>query len=493
MLITPARKFYSEMYKRMVAAGSAPFYRHYDETYNYIDAVRIIRSINASLSGKRHRGVVVAVYADKCFPAYAAIYASIFSGNIWLPINPEIPPSRVAAMFELAQPTVVLTDRPMPLELQNSVDHLDATVIDLFEAASQPGIDFDFQEIDDQDVAYIMFTSGSTGVPKGVPMTHANYISFIDNAMEILPLENGDVFSDYHDFGFDISVFYLFCCPLVGGCFAPGVIERDRLMPIAHLKKHGVTILASVPSIISRIRLIQRNGPLESSVRVLFLCGEPFRLDILKYCFESIRPQCVHNFYGLTETGVENFTHRCSEKDLEEFAEIGFVPIGQPLPRNLIHLTDEGELMLAGPQLTPGYLGGVESERFQSIDGVLWYRTNDRVIQYKGQFFCKGRLDSQVKLNGYRIELMDIEAHLRRLDGIEEAVCFVHSVGDRSYIVAIVQAPGGIDTTGVQSNLLKSLPAYMVPRAVELVSELPLNKSGKVDRAGIQKDYLQNL
>ena len=127
---------------------------------------------------------------------------------------------------------------------------------------------------------------------------------------------------------------------------------------------------------------------------------------------DKLRVPEVYNFYGLTETGVENFHHRCRRSDVESYADVGYVPIGLPLPNNDIRIGEGDELWLSGCQTTPGYLGGVGADKFTELDGKRWYLTGDKVVNFKELWFCKGRLDSQVKVSGHRIELMDVEAHL---------------------------------------------------------------------------------
>ncbi len=486
-MATHPNQFYEQLLAAFRDGGGQPAVVHYDERYSYDDLYAAMRRINGRLSSRRNESI--AVYAEKSLPAYAAIFSSILSGNTWVPVNPVLPWARVQSMLELADAKIVLTDQPPAGAFQAFADANGIEIIDLAVAESGADADFDLGGIDPDGVAYIMFTSGSTGVPKGVPMTHVNYINFVDNAMALLPFENGDVFSDYHDFGFDLSVFYLFCAPLVGGAFAPGIEERDRLMPLRHIVENGVTVLSSVPSIVSRIRQAKPSGLVETPVRIAFLCGEPFRLDILAYCQDVLRIPNIYNFYGLTETGVENFHHHCQTDDVEVYAEAGYVPIGLPLPGNDVQVDENGELSIAGEQLMTGYLGGVGADRFFEDGGVRWFRSGDRVEVYKDKYFCKGRLDSQVKVSGYRIDLMDIEAHMRRVDGVDDAVCFVVSRGERDFIVGAYKAVGGIDEARLPTTLGESLPPYMVPRALVRIDEMPLNKSGKVDRPRIRDMY----
>jgi acyl-CoA synthetase (AMP-forming)/AMP-acid ligase II len=481
-----------KFYKELDGALQSPdgnIYVHYNERHSYPEMYADMRRINARLSGRARQ--TVAVYAGKCFASYAVIFTVILSGNTWVPFNPDIPATRNLDMMRLAAPDLLITDRDLPVPLAGHAVESDLDVVTLDDLLKgEPGPAFALDDgFNPDDIAYVMFTSGTTGTPKGVPMTHANYINFINNAVEILPLRKGDVFSDYHDFGFDLSIFYLFCCVLTGGAFSPGLKEVERLLPLNHIRENGVTVLASVPSIVSRIRVMQRDGYVETPIRVLFMCGEPFRLDLLDYCLNNLKVPHVYNFYGLTETGVENFHHPCSADDFERYGDIGFVPIGTPLPGNMARISDEGELLLAGSQLTPGYLGGIGDDHFTIIDGVRWFHSGDRVMERDGVVFCKGRLDWQVKVGGYRIELMDIEAHLRSLAGVDEAICFVEAEAEHSFIVAVLSGARVLEVSDVRASLKDKLPGYMIPAAVIATDKMPLNKSGKIDRLAVKTRF----
>ena len=406
---------------------------------------------------------------------------------MWIPINNAIPAERIIEMLDMSEATILLYETDLPKEIYAWAVESGTRLVSIDEVC-EPREEF-LSSYDENAVAYIMFTSGSTGTPKGVPMTFRNITPFIENFLSILPLKVGDVFSDYHDFGFDLSVFYLFAFPLVHGAISPGIKEAERLMPAKHIVENKITVLSSVPAILSRLRLQGKSGVRETQVRIVFMCGEPFRLDLLQFCYEEMNFKHVYNFYGLTETGVENFHHKCKPSDVEVFSEMGFVPIGQALPHSNVLVGADDELLISGPQVMQEYLGDMDGDRFIEIEGTRWFKTGDRVALYEGEYFCKGRLDNQVKVSGYRIELSDIEAQLRKNILIKEAVCFVVGETERRFIVAACLTDADVDSEMVKADLRKTLPEYMIPRDITWLAEIPLNKNGKIDRVSIKASY----
>lgn len=487
------KEFYTKLHKN-ISSSKLPAYLYYDNRYTYQDLYRYMEKLNYYLVNYKQKRIVV--YGHKNIGVYAAIYSVILSGNVWAPFTPGYPVSRLLGMLSVLDAGVIIYDKELPQELINYAKENGILVWNLNELlVGEDKEEFGNFNFSEDDLAYIMFTSGSTGNPKGVPITHLNYINFINNAMEILPFKKGEVFSDYHDFAFDISIFYLFCAPLTESAISPIIKDEEKIFPVKHLQENRITIWASVPSVISRIQRLRPNGVIKNCFSILFLCGEPFSLNVLKYCYDNLGVKNVYNFYGLTETGVENFYHRCSPEDLKKYEDKGFVPIGRPLNGNNIKLTEVKELLLHGCQITPGYLRGIEASRFEIIDGKRYYHTGDILEKFGDVYFCKGRLDSQVKLSGYRIEMMDIEVQVKKQSGIKEAVCFVDDAEQvKLLICAYVPEKGAsIDIQGLKAKLANSLPDYMVPKKFFMLDDMPRNNNDKLDRKKIKEMYFGKI
>lgn len=473
-------KYYYENLYNIIKSSSALFYVYYDEKHTYQECHQNMLKLNSVLHKVRNKRI--ALYVSKSFNSYCAIFAVILSGNTWIPFSPSQPAKRSLDMLTLAEPYLIITDEDLPELIASYARDNNIGVVRLQEIVNGADkTEFALSDFKKDDIAYIMFTSGSTGVPKGVPMTHENYINFIETALKILPFGRGEVFSDFHEFSFDISIFYLFCAIFTESAFAPIIKPEEKFFPLANIVDNKVTVWSSVPSVISQIKTLRPTEKINTPIKIMFLCGEPFRLDVLKYCHENMNIKRIYNFYGLTETGVENFYHECRPDDLRRFEMKGFLPIGKPLPGNNVSLTEDNELLLSGCQVTPGYLAGIAKDRFKHIDGVRWFYTGDIVEKYEDVYFCKGRLDNQVKLNGYRIELMDIETHVRRFEAVRDAVCFVDNAADRPTLVCALEAQQA-DTEKLKNFLKSVLPSYMIPQKYFLLDVLPKNSNGKIDR-----------
>lgn len=484
----------SQHYQRVLhvlSTSGRPCYVDNGAVHTYPEMGRAIHGLNGAFKGLR--GKRVALYAGKSFETYAAIHAILLSGNTWVPFNPDLPDDRNRRMFELAAPDLVLTDRPLPDSLVHVAEMTRTSVLDLSQAcAGTPAAKFDTDSIRPDEIAVIYFTSGSTGEPKGVPVTQASLARNVNNILNALDLRTGEVFADYHDLAFIISIPIVFPCLLCEGAIAPATSKADSFLPTKHLIRNKVTVLISVPSTMSRVRRASPEGVEGLDLKVVVMCGEPFHLDLLRYCFDHIRMEKLFNFYGSTEVGPWTFHHPCLAEDDTRYAAHGMAPIGTPLPGNLVCIED-GELWCSGPQIMPGYLGGIGRDSIVEKDGALWFRTGDHVRVEDGVFICKGRLDAQVKIGGYRVDLGEPEAHLRRIEGVNAAICFVVGEADDRRIVAVLNSNRALSVAEVRTALKDRLPVYMMPRQVLNIADMPLNKSGKIDRLAVRKWYAEQV
>ncbi|WP_149183690.1 amino acid adenylation domain-containing protein [Streptomyces sp. TRM49041] len=489
--------------------------------YTYGEAVSTARRWAAPLveaAGGRPRRV--GVFAHRSEAAYLGVAAALFAGAAFVPLNRKFPPARTRAMLERADVDALIVDAASapqlpellqglprrPVVLLPDTPRADVTgrpgvaagidaerVLDAADLAAAAPLDR-LPDVSPDDPAYLLFTSGSTGTPKGVPVTHANVRAFLDVNQDRYRLTPDDRLTQTFDQTFDLSVFDLFMA-WENGARVCSMDPIELLAPFTYLERNGITVWFSVPSVaaVLRKRGVLRPGTMPT-LRWSLFCGEPLPRATAEEWQAAAPGSTVENLYGPTELTIACTAYRWDPRASPAECVHDNVPIGRPYPglRTLV-VDDElnpvpdgatGELCVAGPQTTPGYWRAprLTAERWFEHGGATYYRTGDLVRLEEGQFVCLGRDDQQVKVGGHRVELGEIEAVLRRA-GAVEAVSLLWP--DTATVTAVVT--GAEDTAALTDACRAELPAYMVPRSVRAVDELPVNANGKVDRTALRR------
>lgn len=442
----------------------------------------------------------VGLLAARSVGTYAGYLAAQRLGSTVVPLNPTFPDARNAAIVASAQLDLVLSE-------DRDLSGCNVSLVPL-RAGAGSRADLPESTAGPDDLAYILFTSGSTGAPKGVPITHSNVSTYLAHVIPRYEVGPGARLSQTFDTTFDVSVFDMFTAWGSGATLV--VPTRDEILtPVRFVTRREITHWCSVPSVISfalRLRGL-RPGSMPGLRHSLF-AGEPLTVQQAEAWRLAAPNSVVKNVYGPTE-----LTITCTEYQLPKRTEDwprpanGTVPIGVTYPYmeqvvldELGRPVQEGELCMRGPQRFPGYLNPADNAgRFLEFEGDValvhdgtrllterhWYRTGDRVCTTGDVLVHLGRLDHQVKVLGHRIELGEIEAVLREQDGVRDAVVLAQpGAGGEINLEAVCtgQAPVANDLlTGLRSFL----PAYMVPRNVRVLDQLPLNANGKIDRGAI--------
>lgn len=455
-------------------------------------------------------GDVVAVFHAKSVDAYASMLACLKLGAIYTNLDVTSPAERIAKMLQTCKPALVLGDGggqkagpPADVACKRFDDE---DFRKLLEAMPSHDLD-ETAAVTGSDPSYIMFTSGSTGFPKGAIMTHANVLNFIEWARTTFEVTPGDVFTNVNPMYFDNSVFDFYASLFNGASLVPlgpALVKRPRDL-VSAVGDHGCTIWFSVPSML--IYLLTMRAIEEDDfprVRSIIFGGEGFPKPRLRDLHRLVgsRTKLV-NVYGPTEC-----TCICSAYDIRpaDFDDLGeLAPLGEMAPNFGYYIEpldtadpNFGELLLYGANVGLGYLNDEErTDRSFVLDPRLpgfrrvMYRTGDLVQRAtNGWLYFKGRADNQIKHMGYRIELEEIEAAFATLPYVREvAVVYRRVRTDSGEIVAYV-ATGGESTANedkIVSDVKRLVPPYMVPRRIHRLNVLPKNANGKIDRKGLQE------
>ncbi|WP_062983906.1 non-ribosomal peptide synthetase [Nocardia anaemiae] len=442
----------------------------------------------------------VAIGMRRSVDLVVAIYAVLTAGGAYVPVDPEHPAERITQTLRAARPVCVLTRTQDGLDLgteqrASAWAVLDVDLFDTSDYANAPLTDDDRLGCSvAADAAYVIFTSGSTGRPKGVVVAHAAIVNRLVWMQDTYALTGDDVVLQKTPATFDVSVWEFFWPLQVGARLVVARPDghRDPAYLARVIRRERVSVAHFVPSML--VVFVAEPAAAEcDSLRLVFASGEALAPKPA-HRLRELTGAAVHNLYGPTEAAVDVTSHEVTDADVDS------VPIGGPVFNTRVYVLDArlrpvpvglaGELYLAGAQLARGYIGrpDLTSDRFVANpfgDSTRMYRTGDLVTwRADGVLEYVGRTDFQVKLRGLRIELGDIETALTTVDSIAQAVVVLR---DGQQLVAYVVAESGarVESDALKSAVSRQLPAYMVPSAVVVLDEFPLNASGKLDRKAL--------
>ncbi|MEP6623058.1 MAG: AMP-binding protein [Acidimicrobiia bacterium] len=465
---------------------------------------RVGAAIDASLRsddgvGRRNIGVL----SNHQVETYLAVLGTVAAGHTFVPLNPKFPTERLTDIVTLGSVDVILHDagcREVLAALRAGgvgVPAVDVSTLVLEDADHQEVAatrvwreEIGSRPLERDAIAYVMFTSGSTGVPKGVPISNGNLVSYVRQVTDLLGIERGLRFTQFFDLSFDLSMHDIFVCTNLGGTLiAPSAV--DLMMPSGYVSRERIDVWFSVPILGAQLVRSKPAATFGGILHMLF-CGEALPMETVIACRPWLRAGGdMWNLYGPTEATIA-FTGACVTASPRQD---GTASIGGPFGDNEVALlvdgeviSDpaigvEGELLLGGPQVFGGYSTDAPSP-FVEAAGASWYRSGDLVhIDNDGVYF-HGRLDSQVKYRGYRIELGDIEAAVRRTYDLKTVAVVLQGDRGDARLVAFHLAEESHDS--LDAALLRTtLPAYMVPAEFVALDVMPTNQNNKIDRRAL--------
>jgi amino acid adenylation domain-containing protein len=452
---------------------------------------------------------LVGLCCERSIELVVALLGVLKAGGAYLPLDPQYPHERLAFMVQDAGISLLLTQTHLDgseqwAGAQTRVIALEQEWADISQrSVANPAV-----TVTADNLAYVIYTSGSSGQPKGTLITHYNVMRLLDATAERFAFSGKDVWTLFHSYAFDFSVWEIWGALAYGGqlVVVPYGLSRSPAEFYQLLRREGVTVLNQTPSAFRQLSAVDAAASeaerAELALRLVIFGGEALEWQSLRGWFErhgEEQPQLV-NMYGITETTVHVTERAVNLSGLAE-ASAGSL-IGKALADLQLYLLDQqmellpvgvwGELYVGGAGLARGYLKRAEltAQRFVpnpfAGSGERLYRTGD-VGRYRadGEIEYLGRADSQVKLRGFRIELGEIESVLGAYAGVREVVVTVREdVPGEQRVVAYLVGEA-LDSSELRAYVKEKLPDYMVPAAFVTLTEMPLTQNGKVDRRAL--------
>lgn len=438
--------------------------------------------------------------------AYAAMFGCGLAGAVYAPTNCDAPTAKHRALLERFRPDAVVSvesrfqtligdgDGP-PLIDVDALPDLPSSWSDpawsdpaRSEQAARPG-----------GSAYVIFTSGSTGTPKGVEISRAALAHYVDWALTAMNVTPDDRWSQHPNIAFDLSVLDVYGALCGGATLYPLTGAKDRLMPASAIARRRLTIWNSVPSVMGlMMQAGQATAENFASLRLLTFCGEPLLPEHLDAIFAARPNVVVHNTYGPTEATVSCTLVRLTVDDYRRSCG-ATVAVGDAIPGMEIHLVDgpdddEGELVIAGPQLAEGYwrdpqtTAGAFRDRKIGDRDLRVYHTGDWFRRTEGRLTFVRRMDAQVKIGGYRLELEEVNAALRRC-GVAAAAAVL--VDGRLHAFLEAGPDGEIDVGRLRADLSTKIEAHATPAHFHVLPVLPRSANDKIDLQALKALLMQ--
>lgn len=456
------------------------------------------------LSGKDLRGRHIGLLLDHGIAGITGMLAVLKSGNIYVPLDPKHPKDRLRYILEHAKCDVIIA-MDSTLELAASLPAADTELSiinfssDIVPQDENPKID-----ITPDSPAYVLFTSGSTGKPKGVVQGHRNVLHFIRIYTNNLHIGSNDRLSLLPTYSFDSSVMDIYGALLNGASLYPYSIEKEGTEHLrAWLDLHKISIIHTVPTVYRYSLETLGENDILTHIRLVVLGGEAVYksdFDLFKEHFPE--NAILINGYGPTESTIT------AQKFVDSTTTVTHrnIPIGTPCEETTIYILNEedeemgiyqeGEIVYKSEYLALGYLNDeVQTNKVFTIDPIAKkgrvYRSGDAgMFLPTGEIVFTGRKDGQVKLNGVRIELSEIEQHLLKIDGIEEAIVLKKVLRGAEKLVAYLRSNETVRTEEISHLLSQSLPTYMIPAHYVFLEKFPLTPTGKISRMDFPEPQL---
>ena len=471
------------------------------ETYfTYNDLSQSISNIRQAIrlstgTTEKHIGLIT----NDDLETYAAIIALWFEGKAYIPLNPESPEDRNFKVINQAEIKTIIDSSDEPL--YPDFNTIKSKKLPNAETGISPPV-----AVSGNELAYIFFTSGTTGEPKGVPIMRSNVSGFIDAFWDLgFKIDNNDRVLQMFELTFDLSVMSYLVPLLKGACvytIPKGVIKYNYIFEL--MDEHHLTVALMVPSILHYLRpyFDEIDAP---DMRYSLFCGEALPLDVTEEWSKCLPNAEISNVYGPTENTIfcTSYVFNRNGKNKENN---GVLCIGKSMKgvetiiadeeNNILPQGEKGELCLAGKLLTPGYWKN-EAKNKEAFfvtkyrgESTRFYKTGDLCVEDKdGDILYLGRIDFQTQIQGYRVELSEVEFHAKTfLDKVNAvALALINKLGNTEIGLAIESDE--FETKNLIDYMKTKMPSYMIPTQLKFVKEFPLNTNGKTDRKVLTENF----
>jgi D-alanine--poly(phosphoribitol) ligase subunit 1 len=467
-------------------------------SFTYAELAGRVRQIVYWLKTRKIKRI--GILASRSLEAYASVLAAHWIGITYVPLNPAFPQERLQHIITKAELDGIILD-----ENHSTFQTKEESILLIHEMQALPSGAFEPIDLVSTDIAYLIFTSGTSGEPKGVPISFGNLGAFIGVTQSRYHLTPADRISQFSNLSFDVSLFDMILAWTAGATLYV-VPEEVLLAPARFIQDNEITSWLSVPSVITVMQKLKMLQPKSfPSLKYSLFTGEALTLGQVEAWQQSAIVSEIENLYGPTEATIDCMAYRHDEKEKINYYHQQ-VPIGVPFPdvyaalinseKIFLPAGETGELVIAGAQTFSAYWRSpaLSQEKFIELQHPdwgwkTWYLTGDICYQdVSGVFYYLERLDNQCKILGQRIELEEIENEIRKITSTAEVAAVLikrHSLSDPEIIVAI---NCHLDSHDLKKQLRTALPGYMIPAHIIYIAAFPYNSNGKLDRKQLSKE-----
>ena len=510
-----------QLFERMAEYGNEPALEVDGRIISYRELLEKAMLVASGLIENGATSETVGLVGQRKASSYIGLLGIVFAGCSFTPINPKYNDLRIKSMLVGSKIRYLVGDLTDLSQLDPSLlKNIEAQILPEGRGQTASSVNLIDEQrlasckvlpsprcVSGSDMAYVNYTSGSTGAPKGVMISHKNLQAFLRNMLKIYQLKAGFRASQTFDLSFDPSVSDIFFTWIAGGslCVVP---EKEMLIPTDFIIREKIAFWNSVPSIAN---FMMKTGNLKPGCFPMLthsmFCGEQFPVDIAKAWRLAAPNSTIENLYGPTEATIYISRYSYSKNDESQSFKNNIVPIGRSFDGHKVALIDDkserirsdekGEIVFSGPQLAKGYLNDEDktADSFVSFDwdteGRIWYKTGDLgFFNSNNDLECTGRIDNQIKISGRRIEIGEIESALSNFDKTKGAV--VVPLRNASEIVIgcvafVLVELSNADISIIRKESTKFLDSIFFPKKICFTEDFPRSQSGKIDRKALEK------